>query len=120
MQEPELQSEDFDQATGEFSSEIRIVRKSECCGEEMKESTFSFDGAVPEEIVKAHQGDGHGLEMEFEVDSIEEGGGRYAKSYFGVVLNVTARCSCQKPGDEPLWADSVSDKVPASSMDELC
>jgi hypothetical protein len=48
-------------------------------------------------------------------EQIEEGGGRYAKSYFGAGLNVGI--SCRKCD----WKTTVTleDKIPASHMDEM-
>jgi len=119
-QEPELQTEEFDADTGTFSSEVRLVRNSGCCGDEMKEASFSFEGEMPKDKLKAHQGAGHELSAEFNTDIIEEGGGRYAKSYYGVVLTIDITCSCQKPGDNPIHSESFDDKVSAGSMEELC
>lgn len=117
-QEPEV-TEEFDSETGNVSAEVRLVRNSECCGDEMKEANFSFEESVPDEIIKAHQGDGHELEAAFDAETIEEGGGRYAKSFYGVTLSVGIRCSCQAPADELLWTHEFSDKVSASEMEEL-
>jgi hypothetical protein len=85
----------------------------------MKEMNFSFEGELPEEIPSQHKGEGHDLSAEFEAVTTEEGGGRYKKSFFGIDLHVTVRCTCQKQADEPLWTETQSDKVPASGMDEL-
>lgn len=120
LQDPELQTEDFDSDTGSFSIEARIVRNSECCGDELKEATFNFEGQVPDETMNKHKGEGHDLSMECTVDPIEEGGGRYAKSFFGVSVCVEIECSCQKSGDEPVYTEVFDDKVAASAMEELC
>lgn len=117
-QDPEV-DEEFDAESGQVTASARLVRNSSCCGDEMKEASFEFEEAMPEEIVQAHQGEGHELEADFSSEAIEEGGGRYAKSYFGVQIDVTVRCSCQKQEDDPLWNHQFSDKVSASEMEEL-
>ncbi len=60
------------------------------------------------------------FEQEVEVDTseaTEEGGGRYKKSYFGVNVGFTVKCSCGKEGSEEIG--TFEDKVAASEMDEL-
>lgn len=117
MEEPEIQTEDFDSDTGAISAEVRIVRKSSCCGEEMKEATFNFDGQVPEETMKEHKGEGHELAVAFSAEGIEEGGSRYARSYFGVKLTVSVECEC---GAGEIYVFEADDKIAASGMEELC
>ena len=112
-QEPEVQSIDIDE-TGHVSAEVRLVRVSTCCGDEMKEAYFSLEVDVG---VDEHTGEGHELQVEEEsTDIIEEGGGRYAKSYYGVQVSATVTCSCGKL--EPVTVE-MTDKVSASGMDEL-
>lgn len=112
VQEPETDDLDID-ATGHVTCSARLVRSSECCGEEMKEATFDLETDVD---IDGHEGDAHELSVEeTSVDILEEGGGRYAKSYFGVRVGFRVRCSCDNfdaKGD-------MSDKVAASGMDEL-
>lgn len=102
---------------------VRIARTSECCGDEVKEATFELETDVDAEVIEPHLGedgdprDGHDLSVEEDgVDQVEEGGGRYQKSYFGASLSFKVRCSCQ---GEPVFEGTVSDKVAASGMDEL-
>lgn len=115
--DPEIQSEEFDPDTGQFSADVRIVRTSSCCGDEIKEATFSFDGEMPNELLQKHQGKAHELTASFSSDPIEEGGSRYSKSYFGATLEVTITCDCQKK--EPVFEISMEDKINAAAMDEL-
>jgi hypothetical protein len=128
MDEPEIESEDFNAEEGTFIATVRILRRSSCCGEEMKEARLEFEGQVPDEILQAHKEgeesestepgrEAHELEAEFSADSLEEGGGRYAKSYFGANLEVTIRCRCQA---EAVHVVTLSEKVAASEMEEMC
>jgi hypothetical protein len=97
MQEPEVNSvelnaDDLDSVNVSF--DVRIVRNSECCGDEMKEYTFSGDEDVPDEIVqKMREAKTANSDVEFEaqdagVETLEEGGSRYKKSYYGFALTV--------------------------------
>lgn len=127
MQDPEVEGVDID-ADGNITAEVRIVRNSACCGEGMKEYTFSMETSFDDnEPVSAHKGEGHELSAEEDgVDMIEEGGGRYAKSYYGASLTVRVTCTCGKLGE--LDKDGkgqgitveLSDKVAASEMEEMC
>jgi hypothetical protein len=102
------------------SVEVRIVRNSACCGDEMKEYTFNTDveiegdlAAKMDEILKAD------ANAEFEVEEegaepLEEGGGRYAKSYYGFEMTVKVT-----HGGNTIGEVAVTDKVAASGMDEL-
>lgn len=44
------ESEEFDADSGEISVEVRIVRTSACCGDEMKEANISFEADVSDAI----------------------------------------------------------------------
>jgi hypothetical protein len=50
--------DDFNQTerVGTINAEIRIVRTSECCGDDIKEATFEPDINVK---IKGHHGEGH-------------------------------------------------------------
>lgn len=120
FQDPEIQSEQFED-DGSGSASVRIVRNAACCGDEMKEATLEYeDIQMPEELLKKHKKKACELSAEFSVDPIEEGGGRYAKSYFGATLTITVTCSCQKKGSDPVWVADFEEKVAASEMEELC
>jgi hypothetical protein len=45
----EVESEEV-QEDGTYTAEIRVVRTSACCGEEMKEARFTIEGDVGEEL----------------------------------------------------------------------
>lgn len=119
MQEPEdveleMQKDD----TGvQIHMTCRIVRTCAECGQEMKEATLE----VEETILWDDFDKNPALkEQEFTieedgVESIEEGGHRYAKSYYGAQVNYSIR---DEEGNV-VHSGSVADKVPASSMDEM-
>ena len=85
MQEPEIQSMEIsaneDSAPVRvltISGEVRIVRNSECCGDEIKEASFCFD---EEFEIEGHTGEGHEFEIDDgDIEPIEEGGGHTANS----------------------------------------
>lgn len=125
MQEPEVNdltlnadNTDLDSTTVDF--DVRIVRNSECCGDEMKEYTFADSADVPEHIIeKMKEIVAKDADAEFEVeqgsiDTLEEGGGRYAKSYFGFTLSVSIEHDGKSLGEF-----DITDKIAASHMDEL-
>lgn len=125
MQEPEVQDFSLDNKVENgivillVTGQIRIVRTSECCGDEIKEANFDF---ADEFEIEGHVGEGHEFEIEEgDVNPIEEGGGRYQKSFFGVDWTPHITCSC---GEEVKTKEdsyiSFTDKIAASWMDDLC
>jgi hypothetical protein len=131
MQDPEvndltLNVDNNDPSSATVSYDVRIVRVSSCCGDEMKEYSFADDADVPENIIAKMKDILEGSadkesdpEAEFEVeeegvDQLEEGGHRYKKSYYGFTLNV----SIKYKGDT-LGSFEITDNVQASGMDEL-
>jgi hypothetical protein len=104
---------------GSFSGQVRIVLTCADCGQELKESTFDFDGEVPEEILAEHKGDEHSLSFEAgdnELLTRSEGKGRYTKTFYGYRAGLDLSCTCQSEG---LWSTEFTDDVQASHMDEL-
>jgi hypothetical protein len=120
MQDPEVNSVEIDAENKTVSVEVRIVRNSACCNDEMKESTFNTDADIPAGIVaKMDAILAADPEAEFDAqedgcDMLEEGGSRYQKSYYGYTLRV----AIMHDGHE-LDGFDVSDKIEASAMDEL-
>lgn len=125
---------------GDITATVRIVRSCADCSSEMKEATLelSHDDDVvlsselltgtlfPESVAhiklnfktsKYEWLDGHGLEdtEHDDPEQIEEGGGRYAKSYFGASIAWRVNCKCGKC----LADGTLEDKVAASAMDEI-
>lgn len=108
---------------GTIDYEVRIVRNSECCGEEMKEYNFGDSVCVQ---IAGHHGEGHDIDCdEDSLCETEESGSRYAKSYYGFELCVSLSCSCGKDvvinGADCDFSGNVltiTSQVAASEMDE--
>ncbi len=122
-QDPEVDSIEVD---GEqVNVTVTITRACAECGTEMKTASLefsdTFEGPDPEDAVKDKDAADdekpeHDLEVEENgVEMIEEGGGRYAKSYYGATVEYTVTCSC---GCGFEHSGSASDKIAASAMDD--
>jgi hypothetical protein len=122
MQDPESNDLSLDVDNLTATCEVRIVRNSACCGDEMKEYTFNTDADLSKEIadkIEAIQKREDYDESNFEIEEsnlepTEEGGHRYKKSYYGYMLTAAI-----KYGDEELGSVTLEEKVEASGMDEL-
>ena len=124
MQDPEVNEVSLDDESQTVTYDVRIVRNSACCGDEMKEATFQGDVEIPSDLLakmdaikKKHP------DVEFEaqdagVTELEEGGSRYKKSYFGFSLTVAIVANVDGK-EEGIGTVEVTDKVQASGMDEL-
>ena len=103
-------------ADGVVSGTVRIVNASQCCAEEMRETVFDVawtDGAEGHE-----EKDGHELSVEETSSSRTmraEGKGRYAKTFYGALVEFTVRCTCEKYEVQGTWEDDIQ----ASAMDEM-
>jgi len=140
LQDPEDVSLDVsDTLDGEtlhlsISMTARVVRNCAECGTELKEGNLEATEEVEvdaDSLVKCVRvctdkagattfdwlDDKHGEPSidETNVDQIEEGGGRYAKSYFGAKVDYQVKCKC----GETLHEGEISDKVAASAMEEM-
>src|SRR3989304_1885403 len=101
FEEPEVQSCTVSE-DGAVTISVRIERTSECCGELMKSADLEMEEELdvaslfPKHFGKDGAGkDGHEVSIEEgDVEQVEEGGGRYAKSYFGA--KVSFKVSCEK------------------------
>lgn len=114
--DPEVESLEVDE-DGTVSARVRIARTCAECGDEMKEVELDMEAEVKPPSEEDAGDDGHELEVEETgVVAIEEGGGRYKKSYFGAEVSFVVKCGC---GCEYEEAGSVSDKVAASEMEDL-
>lgn len=122
----EVEDADYDESgkgTGKVVCSVRVFRACADCGTELKEATLELEGEFelpPKDEAKAET-EGEEAEHAFEVeetsiDQIEEGGGRWKKSYFGAEVFYTVTCGC---GCEFSHEGSFSDKVAASEMEEL-
>jgi hypothetical protein len=122
MQEPEVSNLEIDVGVPDpesrvcdarVTAEIRIIRTCAECGTELKEATFTVEDNIEIALPKdAEPGDVSVDEAS--VEGTEEGGGRYKKSYYGADLHYTVECN-----GAVIHSGNMTDKVPASSMDEL-
>ena len=107
--EPEVEVEISQDKNGTLvSATVRIVRNSECCGEEMKEANFEPSAEVDAELLKEHFDPKTGeplsedCELVVEADDAEntersEGTGRGMKSFYGFELHWTVKAP--NPGE---------------------
>lgn len=115
FQDPEVNDLELNVEGRKITASVRIVRQCADCGTDMKEATLDVDLEVP----KCNHDDGKGLphvlvdEVEESLSQLEEGGGRYAKSYFGAEGEFKVKCACGQA-----IAVQWSDKVAASEMEE--
>lgn len=135
LQEPEFdslevsvtKSEERDAGPDGFVAHVtgscRIVRNCGECGQELKEATLEIDKEIDfhrDELAVPLSDEDLGdatVETENE-DQLEEGGGRYAKSYFGATAELVVTAGKGANVIE-LCREEWSDKVAASEMDEL-
>jgi hypothetical protein len=106
---------------GEVTASVTLTRTCVDCGSDLKTAELELTcdmGKECEDHVNAEGQDIHDLTVEQDdVNQIEEGGGRYAKSYFGAEVCFTITCKC----DRKFEVDgAMSDKVAASEMEECC
>lgn len=126
--EPEVDNLEID-AEGHITASVRIQNNCADCGTTLKEGSFDVESDLDATILEAHKGEGHELSVETSSsERTQEGGGRYAKSYYGAKLEVTVECSCMKNNptveDQPVSGPVIaivemSDKVAASDMEEV-
>ena len=107
---------------------IRLVRESECCSEEMKEANMEPEVEIDVEKLAGHvdeEGEpmeGHDLDIEEgdkEITERSEGKGRGTRTFHGVLVRFSISCSCQESGAPAVYEGEISDECQASSMDEL-
>lgn len=114
--DPEVQSLEVDDS-GTITCEVRIVRCCAECGQEMKEATLSMECDAPTGLTVGERDDAEWEVEEESVEQVEEGGGRYAKSYFGAT--VVAKLTVTVDGKATSESVELTDKVAASEMDEM-
>jgi hypothetical protein len=102
---------------------VRIVRNCAECGNELKEANFDVEQAVEfgedvgaaVDVADFKEEDLESADVEeTSSEATEEGGGRYAKSYYGAYIQFDVRV-----GGKVVASGEWSDKVAASGMDEL-
>lgn len=112
---------------GVVSIEIRLTRNCSECGSERKETTFSMEEDVSEEI-EAHNKQHHpdvaadalpGLTLEVDYEVTESGGGRYAKNLIGVTAEYTVTCDACGTETSAVTDGSMHDETQASGFDDL-
>lgn len=133
LQDPEVENLDVsvdnvEDGTAQFciTGSVRLVRTCADCGMELKEATLDIEQTVElgedgdlkaeeitPELLKRLTEEAPEAEAT-DINPIEEGGGRYAKSYFGAEVAFALTL-----GDKVLARVTWSDKVAASAMDEL-
>lgn len=125
MQDPEVNGVDFDASDLDsitLTAEVRIIRNSECCGDEVKEYNFSAEADLDADLiekmkaVKLANPDVEFEATEGEAEIVEEGGGRYKKSYFGFRLEVAVgynKPTTQRTADEQTEFDALNAKLAA-------
>lgn len=128
--DPEVQSVEID-SDGMIEGEVKIVRVSSCCNEEMKEANFEFQIDPSDEIaehIESHTEAGTAYDLSVEEDGIEQTERmspgvdkkgklipfRFRKTFIGFSANFTVNCSCG-------FSASVDygDDLAASGFDEL-
>jgi hypothetical protein len=120
-QEPE---DNQSEPTFYITGTVRIVRNCGECGQEMKEANFELEQTLElgenvqftiTDKLRADPSPFENVTVEEDgVEAIEEGGGRYQKSYFGATVHLTVYLDAIA-----IASGDWSDKVPASAMDEL-
>ena len=134
-EDPESEDElDHDAVEGTVTGSVHIVLTAECCGDELKESTFDVeqeftleraDGCACDLTSLDVSGEGSELTERQETTSkrIKKDGTvvekpipyRYQKRFFGAQVEIEVTCACGKSKESINWKDEVQ----ASGMDEL-
>lgn len=114
--EPEVEMDDptYDKETNtvNVTGNVRIVITAECCGDELKETTFDVDAAI--ELPKERTCECDEFEADADDAQITEEL-KKGKKFYGAELVLRVNCKCgQLTVTEP-WTDST----PSSYMDEL-
>lgn len=123
---PELESIEVDQMSGTVTAQVRIHKDCADCSTELKEASLELKTDIPEEFVALHCGSAPGVhelvvDETVEPEPIEEYDNpnrplRYQRTYYGATLETTVTCT--ECGDSATV--TLTDKVPASAMDECC
>lgn len=112
LEDPEVEDEKVNNNTN-VTGTVNLKRNCAECGGEMKQATLDIDVEVPDACPVG--GEGHEEKtVEVELSKLEEGGGRYKKSYYGAEGTVKITCSCGKSAEAP-W----SDKIAASDFEDV-
>jgi hypothetical protein len=129
-QEPEVESIEVDDASGEVSASVRCVLACMDCGTEMKETTLELQNTSTEvaEHIDKHAEAEEEYSLDVEESNVEATDhyqtvdrhgkpikkARYQRHFYGVSMTATVTCSC---GD--CFDVDLEDSVQASMFDEL-
>jgi hypothetical protein len=111
-QEPEVQS--LVMNGEDVVAEVRIVRACADCSAELKEAMLTAEAPCPLEDCRCEDGS-DGWEVEGDAELVEEGGGRYRKSFYGFKMEATVKC----PACNSSATVTLEEKVAASQMEVL-
>ena len=121
---------------------VRLVRASECCGEECKTADFDptdeidfaeFAGHIDPTTGKPLEVGEDETEHELEVEEVDveatervEGKGRGARTFYGFKVRFSVSCACGKGkdgkdagDDKVLYEGELEDEIQASHMEEM-
>jgi hypothetical protein len=108
------------------TAEVRAVRTSACCGDEIKEFNFSLEDdrstEIEEHQAKFHEGQDQTYEIEEDSASMDEGGGsRYAKNMITLTLHYVIKCQGEHAdkAEAIVGEFDITDAAAASEFDEL-
>lgn len=118
---PEVEpSVEVDSGRVSIGGTVSLVRVCADCSTELKSCEAGVDDEASVEIPKEHLGEGHDMDVEIEVGSVDESGGaRYKKNIITANLSYTMRCSCQKREDKPLAEGDLTASAAAGEFEEL-
>lgn len=105
FEEPEVEDEAVDKE-GHVTATIQLKRNCADCGGEMKQASLDLAHTVEGTCASAGS-EGHELSVEISAEQLEEGGGRYKKSYFGADCTITVTCLCGAKAEAP-WSDKLA------------
>jgi len=118
--EPEYEEPEAEEVLSGCAVDVRITNNCADCGTELKEANFciELEGAEPGDGEKTPHSKCKGdLALDFVITRSDrsDGAGRYARTFYGVEVEVEV--SCNKCGFE--HSQKASDECQASAMDEL-
>ena len=143
ISEPELDSLECE--GGVVTGSVRLALTTQCCGDEVKESTFEIDLDLSDQILDKLKAAGienpdlDGENVEFEVTSESANGDdryenkdrhgkpiksmRYMKHFYCVTVGVTVKCTYPVKDADSVEVEvdgTWNDEIQASAMDEMC
>lgn len=108
-----------DSGRATIGATVELGRNCAECSQELKMCSVDAD-EVQVEIPKEHLGEGHDIEAEVEIDSVDESGGsRYKKNIITASMTYTLRCSYQKREEPDLATGDLSASAAAGEFEEM-